>query len=90
MFCLSQDRDDDAMELIEKVYHPSENRKDILEKLKMQVQKKSTVEIPFFQSIFGRKYWRSTLVAMVTTCYSQQSAANVMTMYSNRILTDLN
>jgi hypothetical protein len=27
---------------------------------------------------------------MVTTCYSQQSAANVMTMYSNRILTDLN
>lgn len=37
MFCLSQDRDDDAMELIEKVYHDSEDKSKILEMLKQQV-----------------------------------------------------
>jgi hypothetical protein len=69
MYCLSQDREDEAMQLIHKIYHHSEDKAKILDKLKQQVQKKSSVELPFFQSVFGKKYWRSTLVALVTTCY---------------------
>jgi|TARA_B110001450_G_C17178487_1_gene302381 hypothetical protein len=34
MFSLSQDNDKEALEIIDKVYHHSENRQDILEKLK--------------------------------------------------------
>jgi hypothetical protein len=34
MYSLSKGRDDDAMELIEKIYHETEDRGMILEKLK--------------------------------------------------------
>lgn len=48
------------------------------------------MKLPFLEAVFGKKYWKSTVIAMITTMYSQQSAANVFTMYSNRIMTDMN
>jgi hypothetical protein len=42
MFSLSKDDDESAKRLIDKVYHKDENRDEILQALKDQVQKKST------------------------------------------------
>ena len=66
MFNLSIDNDESALNLIRKVYE-TKDEKAILSTLKSQVHKKQTVEIKFIDAIFGDKYLKSTLIAMVFT-----------------------
>lgn len=67
MFSLQQNREDDCLELISKVYDDSENKYEILEALKAQVAKKSVSKMSFCKSVCGRKYRYGTLVALGIT-----------------------
>ena len=90
MYNLSEDKEIEAMRLIKKIYHPSENYESILFNLKLQCQKKSVTKVPYFEALFGEKYLRCTLIAMVITSLCQQSSVNVWTIFSNRIVTTVN
>ena len=90
MYCITHGNDEDALKLIDKVYDKSENREQILEKLKLQVQTKNQTKSSFVKSVFGRKYLKGTLVAMIYTMLCQQTGSNVFMMFSNRILTQIN
>lgn len=64
MFNLSEENEEQALILIDKVYHAQEDRQEILAALKNQVKKKSKSELSYWESLFGEKYLRGTLVAM--------------------------
>ncbi len=72
MFNLSHDRDEEAFELIEKVYHESEDRRAILQALKDQCHKKpkASKKVGYCRSVWGSRYWRSTLVAICLTMFT--------------------
>jgi predicted transcriptional regulator with HTH domain len=90
MFNLSCDKEEEALVLIKKIYHPSEDYKAILADLKLQVQKKPSQKLGFIDGLFGRKYLRATIIALVVTSLCQQSSVNVFCMFSNRIVTKIN
>lgn len=69
MFNLSKDDDESAMRLIEKVYHPSENRQEILKTLKGQVAKKPGKNIPYNEAVFGEKYIKATFIGCAITFF---------------------
>ena len=90
MFNLSKDDDESALRLIDKIYDQSEDRKEILQTLKQQVQKKSTSSIPYKEAVFGEKFIKSTIVGCGITFLYQYSTVNVWNMFSNRILSNIN
>lgn len=90
MFNLSQGRDERAMVLIEKLYHPEEDRQRILRILKKQVHKKPASNLTYFEGLFGPKYRRTTIIAMIITFLCQQAGINVFNIISNRLLTTIN
>lgn len=90
MFNLSQGKDEQAMVLIEKLYHPEEDRQRILRILKKQVQKKPASNMTYFEGLWGRKYRRTTIIAMIITFLCQQAGINVFNIISNRLITTIN
>ena len=69
MFNISHDRDDEALELIDRVYDKTEDRHVILDKLKMQCQARSADGTPFFEALCGHKYWKATLIGAGFTTF---------------------
>ena len=67
MFNLSQDNDQKAIILIDRIYSKCENRDLILQTLKSQVQKKEKTSTPFFEGVFGPKHRKATIVLMTVT-----------------------
>ena len=65
MYNLSTDNDEEALLLIEKIYHHTEDKNEILAFLKKQVKKTVHTERKesYLQSLFGKKYIRATLMA---------------------------
>ena len=73
MYNISKGRDQEALNLIEKVYHQSEDRNDILESLKSQcdTSNKKGESMPYFEALFGPQYIKATLVCIVITSLVQ-------------------
>jgi len=96
MYNISKEKYPEALNLIDKVYDPSEDRNEILEELKKQCQKadqnksKNQSKEPYCTALFGKKHRKGTIVSMIITSLVQQAAINVMFMYSNRIVTNIN
>ena len=90
MFNLSKDDDESAMRLIDKVYHKDEDRDEILQALKAQVQKKPTLGVSYCEALFSEKFIRATIVGCAITSLYQHSTVNVWNMFSNRIVTNIN
>lgn len=99
LFCLRNGDEEQALQLIDKVYHADEDRNDILEQLKREVHKKEKVaeqqdnavdSESYWDKPFGPKYRRGTITLMIFGSLCQQTSANVYMMFSNRIISELN
>lgn len=91
MFNLSHHNDEQALQLIDRVYDTkTQNRDDILASLKSQVKVKVASTETYCESLFGRKNRRTTITMMVFTSLIQMSTVNVINMYCNRIFTVMN
>ena len=54
MYNLSLDREEEALRLIKKIYHPSENHEEILKTLKGQCFKRTENVEPWCTAVFGK------------------------------------
>jgi len=94
MFNISQNQDDEALKLINKVYDTTvEDDKMILEILKGQSfgqGKKSTSDLSFYDAVFGPKYWRTTFISIIITIVFSHSGFNVFLIYSTRLFVKIN
>lgn len=71
MFNLSVKDEEEALKLIDRVYHKSEDRMEILRVLKTQVYEKPKSNVPYCEQLFGRKNRAGTFILMLFTCVPQ-------------------
>ena len=98
MFNLSKGDQDGSLRLIRKIYDVSagsgQNENAILDQLKKQVKKKDVKSSgggeSYCQSLFGAHYWKSTLILGFYALILQWIGANVINIFSNRLITDMN
>ena len=96
MFNLSKGDEEASLRLIKKLYDVSvesgQSATDILDSLKLQVMKKETKtsDIGYWESLFGHKVWKGTLFFIVYSGSQQWIGCNILNIFSNRIITDLN
>lgn len=99
MFNLSQGNEEGSLILINKIYDISEgsgqDSQVILSHLKKQVKKKdikngTNSEQSYFQALFGPQNRRGTLILSVYSLSFQWIGCNIINIFSNRIITDVN
>lgn len=90
MYSLRQGNDAEALILIKKVYHSSEDPQAILRTLKSQCHQQQEQKVPYWESLTGPKYLRGTLILMVYAALEQLSGVNCILMLSNRMVTVMN
>ena len=90
MYSIRNNNTDDALIMIDKIYHRDENRLSILKTLQSQCHKKKELQVPYWESLFGDKYCKGTVTLMLYSAFFQWSGVVLITMLSNRILTIMN